>query len=155
MLVILSPGYWFRELFLNLPCYGFYKLLQTRNFLSWFTQVHCGPLWCLCFYKSFYLSDTLARTWGPLTVRQSYSQWRLERIKTQTKQIINLISESPQAADSVYQCFDFVHWQPMTVLEWDWDFMNISYPLSLSLLSLYLDLTITTTLPQPDIDIQS
>ena len=37
---------------------------------DFFVLVHWGPLSCLCFYKSFYLSDTLAWTGGWLTVQQ-------------------------------------------------------------------------------------
>ena len=82
---------------------------------EFFVLDHSGPLWCLCFYKTFYLSDTLA--WpGPgvdcqSTVQQVDSLTALEtgENKNSNKTNINLISESPRAVGSVYQCFDFVH----------------------------------------------
>ena len=128
---------------------------------EFFVLVHSGPLWStvvhcgVCVFIKLFIFPTPWLGPGPgqssrLIVLQD---WRLGENKNSNKTNINLISESPQAPGSVYQCLDFVHWhwQPMTVLcSPSSEICILWIPRSLSLsvsLSLYLDLTITT-LPQ-------
>ena len=80
--------------------------------MCWITPVHCG----VCVFIKLFIFPTPWPGPGPgvdcqSTVQQVDSLTGLEtgENKNSNKTNLNLISESPQAAGSVYQCFDFVH----------------------------------------------